>query len=281
MRIVYCLIVFIFILISPCLAKDVLFDSPIEFMPKNNCKFKEFCEKYINDLEIENFIKQELSNDYVVVSLDECLDVALKNNFNIEIKNHNYKSSKYEYQNALSKFLPTLTTTSYIADYQGQILVGGVLNDRFHETAISVNITAEHKLTEGGKQVFQAKAAKYFQKSKKHEFNFSKSNTIYLTAKYYYEMLLAKIEIEIYYRNLIERNAQLAYAVSLEKSGFGMMFDVVRSKNESAIAKAKLLRALTNFRISQTRLAFVMGINVDTSMMPCEQDIVKIDYIWK
>ncbi len=281
MRIVYCLIVFIFILISPCLAKDVLFDSPIEFMPKNNCKFKEFCEKYINDLEIENFIKQELSNDYVVVSLDECLDVALKNNFNIEIKNHNYKSSKYEYQNALSKFLPTLTTTSYIADYQGQILVGGVLNDRFHETAISVNITAEHKLTEGGKQVFQAKAAKYFQKSKKHEFNFSKSNTIYLTAKYYYEMLLAKIEIEIYYRNLIERNAQLAYAVSLEKSGFGMMFDVVRSKNESAIAKAKLLRALTNFRISQTRLAFVMGINVDTSMMPCEQDIVKIDYMDK
>ena len=166
MRIVYCLIVFIFILISPCLAKDVLLDSPIEFMPKNNCKFKEFCEKYINDLEIENFIKQELSNDYVVVSLDECLDVALKNNFNIEIKNHNYKSSKYEYQNALSKFLPTLTTTSYIADYQGQILVGGVLNDRFHETAVSVNITAEHKLTEGGKQVFQAKAAKYFQKSK-------------------------------------------------------------------------------------------------------------------
>ena len=281
MQVVYCLIISFFLLFCPCFAKDVLFDSPIEFSPKNNCKFKEFCEKYINDVEIENFIKQELSSDYVVVSLDECLDVALKNNFNIEIKNHDYKSSKYEYQNALSKFLPMLTTTAYIADYQGQILVGGVLNDRFHETAISLNITAEHKLTEGGKQIFEAKAAKYFQKSKKHEFNFSKSNTIYLTSKYYYDMLLAKIEIEIYYRNLIERNAQLAYAVSLEKSGFGTMFDVVRSKNESAIAKAKLLRALTDFRVSQTKLAYIMGINVNTSMMPCEKDIVKIDYIDK
>lgn len=281
MRIVYCLILIIFFLNNIAPAKDVLFDNPIEFSTKNNCKFDEFCKKYIDDIEIEKFIKHELENDYVVVSLDECIDVALKNNFNIEIKNHDYKSSKYEYQNALSKFLPTLNTTAYIADYQGQILVGGVLNDKFHETALSFNLTAEHKLTEGGKQVFQAKAAKYFEKSKKHEFNFSKSNTVYLTSKYYYEMLLAKLEIEIYYRNLIERNAQLSYAVSLEKSGFGTLFDVIRSKNESAIAKARLLRALNDFKISQAKLANIMGIKVDTSMLPCEKEVVQIEYIDK
>ena len=281
MRILYCLIVIIFFVTSLGQAKDVLFDSPIEFSTKKNCKFDEFCKKYIDDVEIEKFIKHELQSDYVVVSLDECIDIALRNNFNIEIKNHNYKSSKYEYQNALSKFLPTLNTTAYIADYQGQILVGGILNDKFHETAISVNITAEHKLTEGGKQIFQAKAAKYFEKIKEHKLNFSKSNTIYLTAKSYYEMLLAKLEIEIYYRNLIERNAQLAYAVSLEKSGFGTIFDVIRSKNESAIAKARLLRALNEFKISQARLANIMGINVDTSMIPCEKDVTRIDYLDK
>ena len=282
MRIVYCLILIICVFVNQSIAKDILFESPIEFTVNNNkCSFDKFCEKYINDVEIEKFIKNELKEDYVVVSLDECIDVALKNNFNIEIKNHDYKSSKYEFQNALSKFMPTLNTTAYIADYQGQILVGGVLNDKFHETAISVNITAEHKLTEGGKQIFEAKAAKYFEKSKKHEFNFSKSNTVYLTARYYYEMLLAKLEIEIYYRNLIERNAQLAYAVSLEKSGFGTIFDVVRSKNESAIAKAKLLRALNDFKLSQARLANIMGIKVETPIMPCEKDVIGVDYLDK
>ena len=43
-------------------------------------------------------------------------------------------------------------------------------------------------------------------------------------------MLLAKINIEIYLRNLIERNAQLRLAENLEESGFGTQFDVIRSK---------------------------------------------------
>ena len=36
-------------------------------------------------------LQDELKNDYVVVSLDECLDVALKNNFNIAINENRYK----------------------------------------------------------------------------------------------------------------------------------------------------------------------------------------------
>ena len=144
---------------------EKLFETPIDLSFKKDCNLNEFCDRFIDDIDIEKFIRQELKNNYVVVSLDECISVALQNNFNIAIKYHTFKSSKYEYQNALSKFLPVLSTTSYIADYSGQILVGGVLRDSFHETAISVNITAEHKLTEGGKQIFQAKAAKCLEKA--------------------------------------------------------------------------------------------------------------------
>lgn len=272
MRIVQAILLIAFVFGS-CFAKEELFDDIIEFSIGGKCKFSEFCEKFIDDVDIEKFIRHEIENDYVVVSLDECLDIALKNNFDIEIKDHTYQSSKYEYQNALSKFLPILNTTSYIADYSGQILVGGVLNDTFHETAISVNITAEHHLTEGGKQIFEAKAKKYFSKARKHEFQFTKSQVVYMTVKYYYEMLLAKLNIEIYLRNLIERNAQLELAINLQKSGFGTKFDVVRSQNETAQAKVSLLDALNDFRISQTRLANLMGIDVNCALMPFEKDI--------
>ncbi len=253
-----------------------LYDNPIEFKLNDDCKLNEFCTKYIDDIDIEKFIKQEIENDYIVVSLDQCIDVALKNNFNMRIQEHEYQSSRYEYQNALSKFLPILNTTSYIADYSGQILVGGVLRDTFHETAISVNITGQHLLTEGGKQIFEAKARKYLQRAKKHDWNYNRSETVYYTTKYYYEMLLAKINIEIYLRNLIERNAQLALAQKLEKSGFGTRFDVIRSKNESAQAKVSLLSSLNDFRLSQTRLANVMGIEVDIALMPFEDDIAPL-----
>ena len=252
---------------------EKLFETPIDLSFKTDCNLNEFCDRFIDDIDIEKFIRQELKNNYVVVSLDECISVALQNNFNIAIKYHTFKSSKYEYQNALSKFLPVLSTTSYIADYSGQILVGGVLRDSFHETAISVNITAEHKLTEGGKQIFQAKAAKCLEKARKHDFNFTRSETIYLVSRYYYEMLLAKLNIEIYLRNLIERNVQLTLAKKLEKSGFGTKFDVIRSENESAQAKVNLLEALNKFRLSQSRLANIMGIDVDSALMPFEDDI--------
>lgn len=278
MRLVY-LIVLVIFCFNSALAKEELFDNPIEFKIETGCKFSEFCEKYINDIDIEKFIKQEIENDYVVVSLDECLDIALRNNFNIDISFHEYKSSKYEYQNALSKFLPLFNTTSYIADYRGQILVGGVLRDVFHETAVSVNLTAEHQLTEGGKQIFEAKAKKYFEKATRHDFQYTKSQTIYLTTRYYYEMLLAKLNIEIYLRNLIERNAQLALAKNLQNSGFGTRFDVIRSLNESAAAKIELLNALNNFRLSQTRLANMMGIEVDRALMPFENDIEPLHLI--
>ena len=157
MRILYFVLLITILNASFVFSKEVLFDSPIDLIYKIDCSLDEFCEKYIDDIDIEKFIKQETKNDYVVVSLDECLDIALKNNFNIAISDKDYYSSKYEYQNALSKFLPVLNTTSYISDYRGQILVGGVLRDQFHETAISVNITAQHDLTQAGKTIFEAK----------------------------------------------------------------------------------------------------------------------------
>ena len=268
------LILIIFILnMNFAFCAEKLFESPIDLHVKKDCTLSEFCEKFIDDIDIEKFIRKELKNDYKVVSLDECIDTALKNNFDIAIKEHTYKSSKYEYQNSLSKFLPVLKTTSYIADYSGQILVGGVLNDSFHETAISVNFTAEHKLTEGGRQIFESNASKSLERAKKHDYNFTKTETIYLVSRYYYEMLLAKLNIEIYLRNLIERNAQLALAKKLQKSGFGTKFDVIRSETESAQAKVNLLEALNKFVLSQSRLANVMGIEVNMALMPFEDDI--------
>lgn len=267
------------ILTNSVFCEDKLYDFPIELIESKNCTLDEFCKKFINDIDVEKFIKQEIKNDYVIVSLDECLDIALKNNFDIAISEKDYFSSKYEFQSSLSKFLPILNTTSYIADYSGQILVGGVLRDRFHETAISVNITAEHDLTQGGKTIFEAKAKKYFSKSRKHQLNFTKSQVVFYTVKYYYEMLLAKINIEIYLRNLLERNAQLKLAQNLYNSGFGTKFDVIRAKNFSSQASAKLYQSLNEFRLSQSKLANLIGIDVNTALMPFEDDIKTLNLV--
>ena len=267
------MIIILIINVSFCYGKETLFDSPIEMAHKKDCSVDKFCKQFVDDVDIEKFIKGQMDYEYVVVSLDECLDVAMKNNFNVQISDKEYFSYKYEYQNALAKFLPTLSTTSYISEYQGQFLVDNILSDSFNETAVSFNLTVRHDLTQGGKTIFEARAAKYFAKSKKHDLNFTRTEVLYLTTRYYFEMLLAKINIEIFLRNLIERNAQLALTKNLESSGFGTQFDVIRAQNLSAYARVELLNALNQFRLSQTRLANVMGIDVQTPLMPFENEI--------
>ena len=275
-------IIFILLLlnITPVFPKsEVLFDNPIEYINEKGYTLSEFCKKFLDDINVEKFIKEELENDYVEISLDECLDITLKNNFDIQTNYHTYQSSRYKYQNALSKFLPILTTNSYINDYRGQFLVGQVLRDSFHETALSTNITLKHDLTQGGKQIYEAKAAKYFSKAQKHKLNYTRSQAIYYTIKYYYETLFAKLSVEIFLRNLIERNVQLARMQALYEVGLGTKFDVTRSESESAQAKVRLLEALKDFRISQANLANIMGIKNDTALMPFEDDVKRINLV--
>ena len=273
MRIVRLILLILLINLNFSYANENLFDSPIELIHKKDCSLDSFCKQFVDDVDIEKFIKREMEYDYVVVSLDECLDVAMKNNFNVQISDKEYFSYRYEYQNALAKFLPTLGTTSYISGYQGQFLVDNILSDSFNETALSFNLTVRHDLTQGGKTIFEARAAKYFAKSKKHDLNFTRTEVLYLTTRYYFEMLLAKINIEIFLRNLIERNAQFALTKNLATSGFGTQFDVVRAQNLSAYARVELLNALNQFRLSQSRLANIMGIDVQTPLMPFENEI--------
>ena len=273
MRIVRLILLILLINLNFSYANENLFDSPIELIHKKDCSLDSFCKQFVDDVNIEKFIKREMEYDYVVVSLDECLDVAMKNNFNVQISDKEYFSYRYEYQNALAKFLPTLGTTSYLSAYQGQFLVDNILSDSFNETALSFNLTVRHDLTQGGKTIFEARAAKYFAKSKKHDLNFTRTEVLYLTTRYYFEMLLAKINIEIFLRNLIERNAQFALTKNLATSGFGTQFDVVRAQNLSAYARVELLNALNQFRLSQSRLANIMGIDVQTPLMPFENEI--------
>jgi hypothetical protein len=60
------------------MAKEMFFDSPIDLIHKKECSLDEFCKEFIDDIDIEKFIKKEIEADYVVVSLDECIDVALR-----------------------------------------------------------------------------------------------------------------------------------------------------------------------------------------------------------
>ena len=237
---------------------------------------KSFSEYYKNtdkEVQLEYEIAKFLEQKQTPISLDECLDVALNNNFGIKTKFETYKSSEYSYKNALSKFLPELSYSWYSIYYNGQVLVGSALVDRFNETALSSIMLVRHNLFEGGKQIFDAKAAKYNKFEQKEKLNFTKEETLKFTAIYYWQLLQAKINIEIHIKNLYERIAQLKLTESLETAGMGTKFDVIRQKNEVASAKRSLVEAMNEFRLRQAKLANIMGIEIETTLYPIEKEV--------
>lgn len=237
---------------------------------------KSFSEYYKNTdkgVQLEYEIAKFLEQKQTPISLDECLDVAMQNNFGIKTKFETYKSSEYGYKNALSKFLPELSYSWYSIYYNGQVLVGSALVDRFNETALSSIMLVRHNLFEGGKQIFDAKAAKYNKFEQKEKLNFTKEETLKFTAIYYWQLLQAKINIEIHIKNLYERIAQLKLTESLETAGMGTKFDVIRQKNEVASAKRSLVEAMNEFRLRQAKLANIMGIEIETTLYPIEKEV--------
>lgn len=236
--------------------------------------FSSYCKDCDKEIKLEEEITLFLKQKQIPVSLDECLDIALKNNFDIKTKFETYKSSEFLHKNALTKFLPDFSYGWYSIYYRGQVLVGTALVDRFRELALSSTTMVTHQLTEGGKQIFEAKEKKFEKYEQRENFNFTKEETLMYTATYYWQLLQAKINIEIHLKNLYERTAQLKLTENLENAGMGTKFDVVRQKNEVASAKRSLVEAMNDYRLKQAKLSNIMGIEIETTLYPIEDEVV-------
>ncbi len=235
--------------------------------------FENYCLNCNKEIEIEKEIEKFLEQKQTPVSLDECLDVAMENNFDIKNKFETYKSYEYLHKNALAKFLPNFGYSFYSIYYSGQVLVGSALVDRFHELAISSAFVVNHMLTEGGKQIFESKEAKFKKFERARKLDFTKEEVLKLTATYYWQLLQSKINIEIHIKNLYERIAQLKLTENLEDAGMGTKFDVIRQKNEVASAKRSLVEAMNNYRLMQAKLSNIMGIKIETTLYPIEKEV--------
>ena len=266
-RIVISLILY-FIWINPSYCDIYKFNDE-----KFENNFRDYCKNCSKELNLENEIKDFLSQEIIPVSLDECLCIAIENNFNIKTQFETYKSYEYLHKNALTKFLPEVAYSWYSIYYRGQVLVGTALVNRFNELALSSSLIVRHSLTEGGKQIFNSKEAKFKKLAQNENLKFTKEEILMYTSVYYWQLLQAKINIEIHLKNLYERTAQLNLTKNLEISGMGTKFDVIRQKNEVASAKRSLIEAMNNFRLMQAKLSNTMGIEIKTPLYPIEKEV--------
>lgn len=218
------------------------------------------------DKELEELLKVKL----VPVTLEECLKIAVDNNFNIKERKHIEKSYKWQKKNAYAQFLPDFRYNFSIQHLQGTYLVGNIVPMHVDEIPIQSYITVDWDVFNRGRTFFDIAEQRHLLKSAELLKNFTREEIILNTATYYYQLLRNKADVDIYKTNLIDRKAQYDLTVARYTVGVGTKFDVYRAEAELAQAKQQYITAFNVIRISQARLANVMGIDILIPIYPSE-----------
>lgn len=207
------------------------------------------------------------------VDLQDCLAIALENNFNIKILGARQEQGKWFYRNAYSAFLPNGEINFHISRLHGDYLAGGVIPIFANESPIWSLMKFSWRLFDGGSRFFDLKSRRNSYYSDIKNLDFQKQQTLKNTAVSYYTLLGIKLGIEILTRNLKETQAQLKLTTQNFEAGIGTRFDVLRAKAEVAQAEQRLINSYNNFRLEQANLANILGISVFTTLLPVEEDV--------
>ncbi len=225
-------------------------------------------EKMQKDL--DNEIKKGLEINLIPVDLECCLKIAMLNNYDVKISEQTKEQYKWLYRNAWTELLPDFYYRYQIQSLNGEFLVGDVLPRTIRQNPVYSGIVLNYPLIGNGSPLFDIAIEKNLYKATKHNYQYTKNELLLNTTLYYYELLLAKLNIEVLISNLRDRGEQLRLMEARYQIGIGSKYDIYRAQAEFADAKQELISSLNNLRLKQAQLANLMGIEVTLTIYPYE-----------
>lgn len=219
--------------------------------------------------DLDKQIKEGLDINLLPVDLETCLCVALKNNYDIKIATTQREEAKWLYARAAADLLPDFYYRYQIQALNGEFLVGDILPRVIRQNPIYSGLTIDYPLGNGTVFFDMASRSNLYQ-SQKHNVKYTQSELLLNTTLYYYELLEAKLNIEVLLSNLRDRHEQLKLMQARYQIGIGSKYDILRADAQYADAKQELISALNTLRLQQARLANIMGVEVTLTLYPFE-----------
>ncbi len=235
--------------------------------------FEDICKQHLNKTLVIKVIQDYTHQTPIYVTLADCLNIGLINNYGIKIAQDRYDISKYAYRSLLAMHLPDIGLLGYGNLIRGEYLVGNALLRKINETAVLGGAYIKHDLLNGGKTIFDSKAGKFEMHSERRNLNFTTEEMVMRISMDYYELLDTKLRLEIYMKNHSERKAQLKLTENLYDAGLGTRFDVIRAQNELANADQQILNMISQFKTKQADLTYIMGIDFNAPLCPKEEEV--------
>lgn len=219
--------------------------------------------------DLDKQIKEGLDINLIPVDLECCIRIAMENNYDVKISGMQKEEYKWLYRNSFSDLVPDFYYRYQIQALNGEFLVGDILPRVIRQNPVYSGITLDYPIGNGA-TFFTIASEHNRYKAQKHNYKYTQSELLLNTTLYYYDLLEAKLNIEVLLSNLRDRAEQLKLMQARYHIGIGTKYDILRAEAQYADAKQELIGALNNLRLKQARLANIMGIEVTLTLYPYE-----------
>jgi outer membrane protein TolC len=197
------------------------------------------------------------------LTLKEAIDLALKNNKEVQAARVNVERSRYQLKEALAAELPVIDSEVQLTYNNG--------NSREDTTRLQSLVEMRYNVLTGGRRSAQIEIA-----NKQIYFNQLELERIaeeirFEAIRNYYDLQNADSQVEIEQAAIDDANQTLKDAKLLEQAGLGTKFDVLRAQVELDNAKQRLIRALAAQRTARRLLVQTLSLGQQVSITAADE----------
>ncbi|HHZ14872.1 MAG TPA: TolC family protein [Candidatus Cloacimonetes bacterium] len=234
------------------------------------------------------------------ISLDESVNLALKNNRNLLIAKEEVEKANMSYNDVrgtllpqitlqggyeLSRthlppnaipgevnFMPGLSQTASMDDYYLAGALAGVVNNMIPTTpqdqaSVALQVKMTQVLFLGGKLVNGIKAVDRYRSIQRLNYWVEEQNLILKTNELFYQCLLAEKLVQVQQDGLDMANQHLARVEAFFEEGMVSEFDLLRARLEVAKLEPQVLQAQNTYEIALSAFRMHLG-SEDESLVP-------------
>lgn len=196
----------------------------------------------------------------VKYTLDDCIQIAMKNNPGIRSSSYNVDENAVRIDEARSGYFPTININSSV----DRSSTKGAITSPYN--SYNAGLSARYYLFQGLKTNASVNAAKYNYQASNYQHEVDRQDLILKIPQVYYRMLQAERFIESAEKTIERAKLFLDYANAKFKSGLASRSDILKAEVELSNSNLTLIKVKNELLEAKGNLNLLLGFSADSQI---------------
>jgi outer membrane protein TolC len=204
------------------------------------------------------------SADAKMLTLEQCIELALKNNPGLQIEQEKIIELENDYTIASAGLYPKVTASGYYSRVnRDRVGIQPIM--QYTEESLG-QVKLKQLLYDGGKTRYSGLAASKAADAQRDSAEATRLDTVYVVSQAYYRVLEARELLRVGENSRSQREAFLKLTDSYSKAGKATRIEALKAEAQLLDAERSLIQAREALRISELILRKTIGLGVDAQI---------------